>query len=208
MDFSGLAGSVARLGLPLIGRALGGPAGGVVANMISGALGLETDDPSEISRVIVSDPAAAERLRAMEIEKAAELDRFVKEAEAKALAEVNATMRAEAGSEHFLTRTWRPVWGYVSAFAFGLAIVGLIIFLFVIAWTGAWEALTALPTFVNSLVILFGIPGAVLGITTWHRGKMQRIRAGELPTQGRGVGAMLRGLSGRDDVPGQNGGNS
>lgn len=51
---------------PLIGTLLGGPAGGAVATLVAGALGVE-DTPEAISTALVTDPSAMLKLKELEL---------------------------------------------------------------------------------------------------------------------------------------------
>lgn len=201
MNFSNLIRRVAGAGLPLLGQALAGPAGRTVAAMIGGALGLETDNPDEIEAALAADPDRLADLRELETRQRHDLEMFAEQAAAQAIETVNAQMGVEARAEDAWSRRWRPFWGFTSAAAFFVAIGGVLVLVFSIAWSGNWDALSAVPPIVNAFMILFTIPGAILGVTAWHRGKMQRIRAGEIGAeQGRGVFDMWRAVR-RDDTP-------
>jgi holin (3TMs family) len=89
------------------------------------------------------------------------------EVEAKKLATVNATMQVESKSEHWPQWMWRPFNGFL----FGLAIVAIY---FVLPLAG--KTLPAVPP---SIWIGWG---AILGVTTWDRGKEKRAAAGETKT--------------------------
>ena len=204
MIFEGIARRVAGMGLPMLGQALLGPAGGVVANLVAGALGLETDEPEALERALITNPAAAERLAELQERNRHDIEVFAQQAAAQQVGTVNQTMQAEARSEHAWTRTWRPFWGFVTAIAFFITILGLVGFLFAIAISGEWGALSALPAIIQALMILYSVPGAILGVTAWHRGKMQRVRAGELPERGQGVLSMWRSMRSPDAVSGPN----
>jgi len=52
---------------PLLGSALGGPAGGLVGGLIAEALGVN-NTPQEISEAIKTDPEAAVKLKALQVE--------------------------------------------------------------------------------------------------------------------------------------------
>jgi len=100
-------------------------------------------------------------------------------AEAAKLRAVNETMQAEARSEHWPQWLWRPLWGLTSALCF-MVVCFLVGWLVYQALTlGRMEALTAIPQVISAFAALFAIPGAILGVTAWHRGKKQRIQAGE-----------------------------
>jgi hypothetical protein len=90
---------------------------------------------------------------------------------------VNQTMQAEAKSEHWAQWFWRPFWGMLSAVAFAF-VCGLCCFLGYKAVVGGEpELLASIPILVSSFATLFAIPGAILGVTAWHRGAEKRERA-------------------------------
>lgn len=97
----------------------------------------------------------------------------------KALAEVNATMRAEATSEHWPQWSWRPFWGFTS----GTAFLFVCILCCVLGYRAVTEkdmnALGMIPQLVSAFAALFAIAGAILGVTAWKRGqeKIERIKA-------------------------------
>lgn len=89
---------------------------------------------------------------------------------------VNQTMQTEAKSEHWPQYSWRPFWGFVSGGAFGF-VVGLCCYLgFKAVIGGNPQALAMVPQLVTAFSTLFAIPGAILGVTAWHRGKEKRER--------------------------------
>ena len=87
---------------------------------------------------------------------------------------VNKTMQEEAKSDNWWTSGWRPYWGFVSgtAFLFVCCLVGYLMYEAVIG--GKPEMMSHIPSVIGSFATLFAIPGAILGVTAWHRGKMQR----------------------------------
>lgn len=93
---------------------------------------------------------------------------------------VNQTMQAEANSEHWPQYSWRPFWGFSSGIAFSF-VVGLCCLL---GWEavagGKPEALSMIPQLVSAFAALFAIPGAILGVSAWHRGAEKRERASNL----------------------------
>ena len=87
---------------------------------------------------------------------------------------VNITMQAEAKSEHWPQWSWRPFWGFASALAF-LFVAGLCCVLAYQAILGGRPtAIAMIPQLVGAFATLFAIPGAILGVTAWHRGKEKR----------------------------------
>lgn len=90
------------------------------------------------------------------------------------LATINETMRVEAKSDKWWVSGWRPFIGFVTGIAF------LVVTFFVCLLT--WEAIDSkdqnamqmIPQVIFNFTTLFGIPGAILGIASHHRGKKQR----------------------------------
>jgi|GEM_PF-278710 len=196
MDWSSIKGAVGGAA-PLLGTLLGGPAGGAVGAIIASALGVE-QNPAAVGQAIALDPQSAIRLREIELGHEAELQRLIMaQAQAELAAEtariesVNATMRIEAASDKWWVSGWRPFWGFSSAVAFFAAVI----FIFALAWQAIWnrdsEVWKAIPELVSALSMLFAIPGAILGIASWHRGREKRARAGDI-----GGGGALAGLAG------------
>lgn len=87
---------------------------------------------------------------------------------------VNATMQAEAKSEHWPQYSWRPFWGFVSGIAFLVVVVFCCILGYKAIIKGEADALVMIPQLISSFAALFAIPGAILGVTAWHRGKQKR----------------------------------
>jgi hypothetical protein len=167
-----------------------GPAGGVAGKLISSVLGVK-NEPDAVMEAIKNDPNAVLKLRQFEIESKVELRRMTLAAETRRIEEetkqkqtVNETMIAEAKSDHWWTSGWRPYWGYTSATAFFVIVCAICYFVGLAIKTKDLNLLMVLPQIVMAIVALFSIPGAILGVSAWHRGKMQRIKAGEVPVQG------------------------
>ena len=136
-------------------------------------------DPESAADILKKDPALLVQFetRCKEIE----LEFFREETER--IKAVNVTMRSEAKSEDPWTRRWRPFWGFSSAVAF-LFVCGLCCWLAFDAVSAKdAEGLKMIPDLVSSFASLFAIPGAILGVASWHRGKKQRIEAGEPPSK-------------------------
>ena len=89
------------------------------------------------------------------------------------MAIVNQTMQVEAQSEHVLQWIWRPLWGVISAASF------LIVCIFVcfLGYRAIIEkdptAFGAIPLIIGAFTTLFGVPGAILGISAWGRNKLK-----------------------------------
>jgi hypothetical protein len=160
---------------PILGTLLGGPAGTAIGTMIASGLGVG-NSPSEVAQALSVNPDVAVKLKQIESDNQIELQKLVVQAEQNKLAAdtsailaVNATMQAEAKSDHWPTYSWRPYVGFV----FGTMILGVYFVLPLahvpvpVVPTEAWLAL-----------------GAVLGVASWYRGKMQADPA--IPTDNRG----------------------
>lgn len=173
----GLAGAA-----PLLGTVLGGPGGGALGTLVAGALDVK-DEPDAIAAAIEgASPEQIVQLKQLEMEHKAGIERLmVEQAIAKAKAEaskiesVNTTMRVETKAEDPWTRRWRPFWGYMSGTAFFILVCCIGYFVA----TAEASFLKELPGIITALAVLFSIPGAILGVSAWHRGVKQRVEAGE-----------------------------
>lgn len=172
-------GAVAAIA-PTLGAAMGGPAGGLLGAAVAGALGVG-NDPNEIEQALRIDPNAAIKLRELESNEKVSLATLAKEqyvsdntTEAAELETVNATIREESKSEKWYVAGWRPFWGFVSGAAFGAVALFTCMLAYRAIVEGDAAAMTMIPQFVTSMAVLFGIPGTILGIASWHRGAMQR----------------------------------
>lgn len=134
-----------------------------------------TRDPSSAAEVLAKQPELIVQLETHVQE--VNLEYFREETER--IESVNRTMRVEAKADDPWPRRWRPFWGFVSGGAFGFIIVIVALCLGYVAFKDPVEFIKNLPMIISALVMLFGIPGTILGVTAWHRGKMQRIEAGE-----------------------------
>lgn len=67
MDWKGVGNTVIKAGAPLLGGALFGPAGSVIASIISGKFGVSPEStPEQVMTAIKGDPDAALKLRQIE----------------------------------------------------------------------------------------------------------------------------------------------
>ena len=174
LDWKSVAGKVG-VAAPVLGTLLGGPAGAAVGALVAMALGTEAS-PAAVAHTLATDPTAAvklaqlaadheEKLRALVLDQVkAEL-----EAQAQITESVNLTMRAEAAAEHWPTYSWRPF----LAFLFGFLVTAVY---FVLPL-----AKVPVPSIPESVWATFG---AVLGLASFFRGKMQADP--EIPTDNKG----------------------
>lgn len=179
---------------PLLGQVLLGPAGGAAGTLISTLFGAKAV-AAAVLEAIKADPQSAIKLRGMELDNQLELQKILLASENVRLAEetkriqeesrqieaVNLTMRAETVSERWWVSGWRPYWGFSS----GTAFFALCLFVCYLAYQAVIgkdaNAITMIPNLIFAFTTLFGVPGAILGITAWHRGRKQRAEVGDIP---------------------------
>lgn len=155
-------------GPSLIGKLMGKKAEEVASKVIDTAkelTGMEHSDSA--MKMIEKDPVLAVKFKEALMDYSLQLE----QEETKRLESVNATMRAEASSEHWIQYSWRPFNGFM---------FGITIFMNY-----------AFPSIVNMFrdSTNFLIPGtipefvfmawaAVLGVAAWHRGvaKINKIK--------------------------------
>lgn len=93
---------------PILGTALGGPAGAVVGSMLASALGTN-NDPASVNAAIAADPTNASKiiqLQAAHEESLVKMNLDYQTAVANAQA---GNIQAEAKSESWLASNWRPI---------------------------------------------------------------------------------------------------
>lgn len=123
MNWQDLGGALIRAGAPILGKALGGPLGGMLGTAVGGVLAdtLGTaSTPDAVGDALSTTPAGElqAKLSAAESEALAkwpalaEIAKADAEAQAKVLAETHQTMRIEAVSGDIVQRWWRPVYAF------------------------------------------------------------------------------------------------
>jgi hypothetical protein len=181
---------------PLLGTALGGPGGAAIGTLVGEVLGTD-EQPDNIAKALENvTPDQRARLIEIQEQNRADLQKLTlqkvisdNQLHADTIKDVNATMRTEAQQGHEWSGAWRPVWGFVSAGAFGVSVAGIFILAGIAIGNDNTELLGKIPTLISQLTFLFSIPGAILGVASWHRGQKQRIEAGE--TKGPGLMSTL-----------------
>lgn len=187
MDWSNVAKTAGNLGLKILGGTLLGPAGAAMGGKVAEALGLTSDaSPDQVQQALAtSSPETLIRLRQIEADIVqANLTAGVRhhEIDADTIGHVNKTMQTEAQTGHPWSGAWRPVWGFSSAAAFFIAVLGILGLTAYAISTRQTDLLKEIPNLIFQLAALFSIPGAILGVASWHRGQMQRAQAGEEKT--------------------------
>lgn len=173
---------------PIIARWLGGENAGQVAEKVVGIAQVVTGavTPEEALQKIQADAKLVSDFQIAVMQNATELERLylandiADRTQASAdIMTVNATMQAEGKSEHWAQWGWRPYWGFASGTAFAF-VCGLVCYLgYEAVLSRDQNALRMIPDLVGAFAMLFSVPGAILGVASWHRGKQKRIAAGE-----------------------------
>lgn len=181
-------------GVKRIGGLLTNPVAEVidtVSDLIGGELGEK--DPEKVYEILKKDKEALLRIKELELTYKTDLEKLAIQSRANQLAAdtarihaTNRTMQAEMQAKWKWSAFWRPLWGVLSAIAFFVQMVGIMIILGILVSkvlsgevSNISQVLNAISTVMSALFPMWGIAGAVLGVTAWHRGKMQRIMAGE-----------------------------
>jgi hypothetical protein len=182
-DWKSIGQQIASIGLPLLGAALGGPGGAAIGTALASHLGTSSAQPENVLAALTSDANAitqarefelANQAKLIEIATNAEIDK--RRADSADIAAVNTTMTAEAAnasSENWWQKGWRPLNGYVVGLtsAFSVLFVCYLTYLGVVGHDAG--ALAAIPSVASTIAEILVIPGAAAGITAWHRGVMQ-----------------------------------
>lgn len=130
-------------------------------------------DPDKAVQALQKDPQAALKYKEALIAH----DAVMAREESRRIAEVNATMQAEAKSEKWPQYAWRPFNGFM----FGVTLFANYVLL---------PAFSKSPTDIPEIVWIMW--GSVLGVTAWHRGKEKR---GESASAG--IAGIVKGAMGR-----------
>jgi hypothetical protein len=154
-----------RAVVPTIAAALGGPLAGIAAGVITEKLGIPKDTVENVTALIKGmSPDKIAELKIAELELKLKLETLgyesiqkIEELNTRSIEAVNATMRAEAASEHWPTYSWRPFIGFMFGFYIGS--------MFILPLFGKTPV-----TLSADLVLAIG---AILGVASWYRGKMQ-----------------------------------
>lgn len=186
-------------GMPLLGGAISGPVGAGLAGLLANAMGSKDTTPETLlAQLKTASPELLSKVQDLEFkheEKLAEIALQNNQAELSAhtarIQSVNATMQVEAKSSG-LASIWRPIWGLISAVAFFILCVAIAIKMFY-----APGDLPAILTGMASLEWFWGIPLAILGVASWHRGQEKRVLAGEKKM---GLTGLVNAIKGKANV--------
>ncbi|HEY0329962.1 MAG TPA: 3TM-type holin [Rhodopseudomonas sp.] len=157
MDWNDLAKQVIAQGAPLLGAALGGPLGGAAGSILAQVLGQAEPTPSALQAAL---PAADPKKLAEAEAQWVEMIRAEAETQRTAIAETQATIRAEIGSDDMVQRWWRPAY----AWELTLECAALWAVLIHEFWTGDVATINALVGATALLVTYWGFRFGVLGV--------------------------------------------
>ena len=157
MDWGDLGKQVIALGAPMLGTALGGPLGGVAGEILAKAVGSLDLTPAAVQSALpAADPGKLAEAEAQW----AEMIRAEAETQRTAIAETQATIRAEIASDDAVQRWWRPLY----AFELTFECAALWIVLVHEFWTGDIQTINALIGATALLVSYWGFRFGVLGV--------------------------------------------
>lgn len=181
MDWKELGGVIAK-SAPMLGGILGGPPGaaiGAVGAMIASALGVG-NDPNEIATALTTNPDALVKLKEIESNRSIELQRILTsqtiaelQASTQNAGDINATMQAEAKSEHWPTYGWRPAIGFAVAFAVALSVLTVFAAYGAAIFAQKVDGLQHLPGILAAVAGIIAVVSPILGIASYFRGRMQ-----------------------------------
>lgn len=154
--------------LPFVGTALGGPLGAAAATFVAGKLGMSDSSIGAVSDAIstlVGNPDQIAKMKEIDNEFKLHLATLgyesiekLEEFNTRNIEAVNKTMQSETISDHWPSYSWRPFCGFI----FGVTFFGVY---FVLPL-----AKLPIPTIPSEAWLAIG---AVLGVASWFRGKMQ-----------------------------------
>ena len=168
-----LAMSLAQYAPKLIGWFSGDKAEGTAEKVVDIAKTITGfQDPQQAVDAIAKNPELQIKFQ----EQANQFELGLEREYTERMAIVNQTMQAEAKSEHWPQWFWRPYWGLISGTAFGF----ICVLICMLAWRAISKAdqnaIGMIPLLIGAFTALFGIPGAILGISAWGRNKLKEKR--------------------------------
>jgi hypothetical protein len=160
---------IIKAALPWIGTALGGPLGGAAASFVGDKLGIPAAtvdtvksvlagmSPEKLAEFKAHDDDFAFKMAQAGYDQLYRLEQLNVQAATQSASDVNKTMQAEVGAEHWPSYSWRPFIGFM----FGLYIAAMFIL----------PLFHVTPVKLDSELVL--TIGAILGVASFFRGKAQ-----------------------------------
>lgn len=174
---------------PMLARLLGGDASGTAGALAASALGVEAE-PEEVRRVLEANPDRVQDLRDLESENQQRLRQLLLEAETQRLFATNAEVRARLASGDRFKGYWRPLFGYIVAFTWGLIMVAVAVIMVREPAEGVEKVLNGL----EDLSVMWAVALAILGINVAKRSQDKALAFGkEAEGMLSGVEKWLRG---------------
>jgi len=201
MDWSSVKGIVSKAA-PLLGTALGGPAGAAIGGLISSALGVD-NSPDAVASELKDNPDALLKLKQLQADHQEKLIQLHLDAESSRLSQINQTMRAEAAATDAYVRRWRPTYGYATCLTWVLesaAIVAAIVAASFIYPAQADKILGGVTALMGALTAMWGIALSVLGVNITSRSQDKQVAAGQTPGPGL-LKALAQRIAGAKSAP-------
>lgn len=162
--------------MPTAATLLGGPLAGFAAKFIGDKLGAPADSVADVIAGLSTTPEGKIRLAEIDADlKKHALDNGIKleELAVQNAGQINATMQAEAASEHWPSYSWRPAIGFAVALAVVLSVLTVFLAYGAAVIVGKSEGLQHLPGILAAVAGIIGVVSPILGIASWFRGRMQ-----------------------------------
>lgn len=185
---------------PKVGKVIGLAIPGT--DFIGEALGhiFGTKDPDKLVEAINQDHQAALKLKELEFNHEAQLNKIIADNEiaieqekTKQASNVNETMRAEISSDGWFKSCWRPLFGYLLAINFTIFVNYILYLSYLVVSGKSVAAINMIPTLVSAFTILFGAGFAVVGVTVSSRGAEKLAKMGiTKPGMFETIGNILR----------------
>lgn len=142
---------------PILGTALGGPAGAVVGSLVASALGTSSS-PDAVNAAIAADPASAAKILQVQNEHEEALVKMQTDYQTNLDTQRSDVIQAEAKSDSWMASNWRPI--LMLTFTAIVAMNWLI--LPVVSWFGPHLVPLVLPPDMWDLLKI-GVGGYIVG---------------------------------------------
>jgi hypothetical protein len=183
VDWKSLVDGFTKIGLPLLGSVLPLPGAGALCSVLASVINSPSTAPQDILAHLTQNADALLKAKQFEGQHSETMLKMRMDAEIAerqednaAMQMVNQTMQAEAKSEHWLQWVWRPLNGIALAIGSIATVLGVLWFSWVAIREKDMAMMNAIPILLNSIAMAMAIPGAVCGVTAWHRGMTQRLQ--------------------------------
>ncbi|GJE78103.1 3TM-type holin [Methylorubrum suomiense] len=173
VDWAPVAGQLMKIGAPLVGTLIGGPAGAIAGSLIgslASAIGADPT-PEAISDKLANDPDAQQAVRDFEADNRVQLEQAVEQTKRLQIEQANLSLRAEITAGDRFQRWARPFNMYcvgTVTLCYGLCCVAAAVNTIV---TRDPTALTHLVNLGGALTTVLIPSGAVAGVTAWQQSK-------------------------------------